>query len=590
MQSAFGSSVSSVFDQGASPAFAASATVPFGGESSPTYGGLENNFNNNSFVCGDRGFVGRGLWGSVQVEERRARVPTTISDPSSGEAHRLWHICAHPELEHFSPDELRCGGHLSDQHSNPHIHQHSHQHSNQFAPRNDNENPFAQTLFDRPTTSWTTQSPSFAAQSSSFAKQSSSFATQSSYFDTQFATQFATQSPSFATQTAFEPSTSAPFFTTQSSFPATQSSFPATQSSSFTTQNTFQPSTTSFTTQSPSFTTQSQFPSFTTQSQSAFQPSQSAFQTSKTFSKPSKKPINETHLSSSALQQPSVFQHQQTPTFLCATTINLQQRPTLCEDPYGLRFLDLMSTHIKIAEASAATASVTAASQGRRNTLPAPRSVARLGLNCRRLGQFLANRSDNSDRLIQCELPMPPLVVVTMSTESAQSDAIVGPIESGVETDKKTEMDEKHTTSSIIPTIQLTSPELSTLPPWVKLQTMTETELKTVPNFRLKHEQFGFVRWMQPVDLCGVNLDDLVEFEQGAATLVLSRSKLTSGLSGPATVTLLGCWPDPSIDMNAHKAKLTDICHQTGTDFLGYDQTAGAWSFLVSSFLQHAVL
>ena len=132
-------------------------------------------------------------------------------------------------------------------------------------------------------------------------------------------------------------------------------------------------------------------------------------------------------------------------------------------------------------------------------------------------------------------------------------------------------------------------PLLSQVPSARELGALGASALASVPSFLVGREGFGSVRWDGPVDLSAVRADDLfdiVRITRGEVAVYDGRASATkpprgSGLNRPATVTLLGVFPEATERLEAYA--------KDGSTFVSYDPAAGAWTFRVRHFSRYGM-
>lgn len=129
---------------------------------------------------------------------------------------------------------------------------------------------------------------------------------------------------------------------------------------------------------------------------------------------------------------------------------------------------------------------------------------------------------------------------------------------------------------------------------------LSDRDLKELHHFTVGRRGFGEVTWLEPVDLTGLDLNELL-----GAVVVFSRMELTvyaddyaaskpeqgEGLNQPARITLENCWPEDKAtkqpDTNpsgpAHDRFLQRVKNVRGTEFIGYTDD-GTWTFEVGHF------
>jgi len=142
------------------------------------------------------------------------------------------------------------------------------------------------------------------------------------------------------------------------------------------------------------------------------------------------------------------------------------------------------------------------------------------------------------------------------------------------------------------PTPKLLNPEIRTVPEFKDLQQMTERQLASVPDFEIEHVQYGQIKWDDPVDLRGVQLDDIVRFSQSAFELypdIDTKPEFGIGFMRPCSVMLYNVWPKgcssmrrPSFKREERwRASLEKYCNSCNYKFIEYD-TNGLLEFSVN--------
>lgn len=139
-----------------------------------------------------------------------------------------------------------------------------------------------------------------------------------------------------------------------------------------------------------------------------------------------------------------------------------------------------------------------------------------------------------------------------------------------------------------------TEPDVYTEPPIARLRMMSEESLSKVENFRLVRKGFGEVQWQKPVDLRSVDLDKVVEFEEGSIVVYpkgMTLPEIGKGLNTEAIVRMHGLWKRSgglplrnASSVAAMVRKLKAHCDQEGLIFLGYDASTGTWTFKCNHF------
>ena len=103
-----------------------------------------------------------------------------------------------------------------------------------------------------------------------------------------------------------------------------------------------------------------------------------------------------------------------------------------------------------------------------------------------------------------------------------------------------------------------------------ELRALGASALASVPSFTVAREGFGSVEWDGPVDLSAVRVDDLfdiVRITRGEVAVYAGRASALkpprgAGLNRPATITLLGVFPDACERLKFYK--------KNGSTFVSY--------------------
>lgn len=116
---------------------------------------------------------------------------------------------------------------------------------------------------------------------------------------------------------------------------------------------------------------------------------------------------------------------------------------------------------------------------------------------------------------------------------------------------------------------------------------MSETALSCVDNLEIGRYGSGSIKWPGLTDVRGLDLDELVQIEQGSLTLYpdLDKPKVGEGLNKEAVITL-----NLSMSSMKHKLKsaevlkerLTKLSEEFGGRFISYDSEK--WIFHMPHF------
>jgi len=132
------------------------------------------------------------------------------------------------------------------------------------------------------------------------------------------------------------------------------------------------------------------------------------------------------------------------------------------------------------------------------------------------------------------------------------------------------------------PTPKLFNPEMRTSPRFEDLCAMTEKQLSSVSDFEIEHVQYGQIKWDNPVDLRGVNLDEIVCFSQSSFELYPNmdpKPEFGTGFMTPCMVMLYNVWPKGynSVDRPSllreqrYRTSLEKHCRSCGYDDVSYE-------------------
>lgn len=143
-----------------------------------------------------------------------------------------------------------------------------------------------------------------------------------------------------------------------------------------------------------------------------------------------------------------------------------------------------------------------------------------------------------------------------------------------------------------------------TIPPLDKLTDyLTEDGKCIVPNFTIGRKGYGNVYFGEPIDVAGLNLDDLVHFRHKEVIIYPddeNKPPVGEGLNRKAQITLDQVWPhdktlhEPIKDrerleeMN-YEAKLRAVCDKHDTRFVEYRPETGSWVFKVDHFSKYGL-
>ncbi|PXF39851.1 Nuclear pore complex protein NUP98B [Gracilariopsis chorda] len=129
-----------------------------------------------------------------------------------------------------------------------------------------------------------------------------------------------------------------------------------------------------------------------------------------------------------------------------------------------------------------------------------------------------------------------------------------------------------------------------TEPALQELASRDMTELKMVEDFTVGRHGVGKIRWIQPVDVRGLDLDLAVDIQQGEVAVYPERD--AGQLDAAAEVTLENMFRKKkgSISSDEQKLekkyenKLRAFCTKNGLHFMNYNPETGHWIFEVTGF------
>lgn len=141
-----------------------------------------------------------------------------------------------------------------------------------------------------------------------------------------------------------------------------------------------------------------------------------------------------------------------------------------------------------------------------------------------------------------------------------------------------------------------TDPEYYTSPSLEELSKMSRDELSHVEEFTIGRKSKGEILWLEPVDLRGVNFDNVVQIKDREVSVYPQSDDVPpvgQGLNKPARVKLFGIHKfnkrtkEPLTDASTAAKmvqRLKAHCVKEGLEFLGYDIKTGTWIFKANNF------
>ncbi|KAF9973765.1 hypothetical protein BGZ73_002983 [Actinomortierella ambigua] len=142
-------------------------------------------------------------------------------------------------------------------------------------------------------------------------------------------------------------------------------------------------------------------------------------------------------------------------------------------------------------------------------------------------------------------------------------------------------------------------------PSLAELQKMSRDALKQVANFKVGNQKWGSVSFSAPVDLTGINLNDicgnLVKFSRKSCTVYPDESikpPRGQGMNVPAIITLSHCWPldkatrEPikaPVGSTVYNQHVKRLKNRPETKFVDYEAEDGQWVFRVEHFSRYGL-
>lgn len=151
--------------------------------------------------------------------------------------------------------------------------------------------------------------------------------------------------------------------------------------------------------------------------------------------------------------------------------------------------------------------------------------------------------------------------------------------------------DEQYNAGKYLPV--LTKEGFYTKPSMAELASRSMKELQFIENFTVGRKGYGEIKWSDPVDVRGLDLDLVVDIQKGEIAVYPDR--LADQLDAPATVTLEGMFKKdkrsgtPTTDKQAtakYARKLESFCENNNLRFKEYNPESGRWSFEVEGFAE----
>ena len=157
--------------------------------------------------------------------------------------------------------------------------------------------------------------------------------------------------------------------------------------------------------------------------------------------------------------------------------------------------------------------------------------------------------------------------------------------------------------SKLLP--KLTQPDYYIEPSLTQLAAMARDDpssLSEVANFVVGRRGVGSIRWIDPVDVRGIDLDSIVALSRGSVEVYLddrNKPDIGSGLNRAAEITMLKVFKiekstgkptkDPEM-VERYARKLKKVSAEQGARFVSYDGETGTWKFEVEHFSKYGLL
>lgn len=129
-----------------------------------------------------------------------------------------------------------------------------------------------------------------------------------------------------------------------------------------------------------------------------------------------------------------------------------------------------------------------------------------------------------------------------------------------------------------------------------------EASLQRVSSFVVGRDGIGSVKWLDPVDVRGIDLDSIIELSRGSIEVYLDDNEKPDvgfGLNRPAEITMLKVFKtdkasgkpikDPEV-VERFARKLKKVSAEQGARFISYDGETGAWKFEVEHFSRYGLV
>lgn len=150
----------------------------------------------------------------------------------------------------------------------------------------------------------------------------------------------------------------------------------------------------------------------------------------------------------------------------------------------------------------------------------------------------------------------------------------------------------------------LTRAKYYTIPPLDKLEEyMGEDGSCIVPNFTIGRKGYGNVYFNEPIDIAGLNLDELVHFRHKEVIIYPddeNKPPVGTELNRKAQITLDQVWPHDKtlheaikdkerLELMDYESHLRRVCEKHDTRFIEYRPETGSWVFRVDHFSKYGL-
>lgn len=150
----------------------------------------------------------------------------------------------------------------------------------------------------------------------------------------------------------------------------------------------------------------------------------------------------------------------------------------------------------------------------------------------------------------------------------------------------------------------LTRAKYYTIPPLDKLEDYMEDDGSCiVPNFTIGRKGYGNVYFNEPIDIAGLNLDELVHFRHKEVIIYPddeNKPPVGTELNRKAQITLDQVWPHDKtlheaikdkerLELMDYESHLRRVCEKHDTRFIEYRPETGSWVFRVDHFSKYGL-